>query len=95
VASKGGCCILNKLSKRIYMADDEFFSLQEVNGLSAFSDTQDENEEGVFLQKFAFEIPTHLFSEMGQAAYSYEVMMQASDTLSFAYCDMIRKIEII
>ncbi len=74
------------------MADDEFFSLQEGNGLSAF---QDENEEEAFLQKFAFEIPSHLFTEMGHAAATYEVMMQASETLSFAYCDMIRKIEII
>lgn len=73
------------------MIDDE---LQEIEGLLPLSEFYEEDEP-ISLHTFAAQIPPHLFLEMHQASLSYEVMMQASEKLSFAYCDMIRKIEVL
>jgi len=76
------------------MADDEFFTLQETESLFIPSGISLDDMD-VELSPFYFEIPDRFFSYMDEAKVSYELMIQVSDKLQFAYQDLLRKIEVI
>ncbi|HSW71843.1 MAG TPA: hypothetical protein VLG44_00345 [Chlamydiales bacterium] len=47
------------------------------------------------LDAYHFSLPTQLSQDLEEAEMAFGIMMHASEKLSFAYQDLIRKIEII
>lgn len=79
------------------MIDDEFLSLSEMANLVPFAELTDpiQNDHAFAFEQFAFEVPSKFFVGMDEAKISYDLMIQVSEKLQFAYHDLLRKIEII
>lgn len=77
------------------MTDDDFFHLQENDQNALFDLNEELSDAPLFLQDYHFTMPTQLFEDLQEAEVTYGLMMHASEKLSFAYQDLIRKIEVI